>query len=937
MPKYLTILLLALLASAPMRAQVLTKRIVIVNGGQFGNPAEPTNVQLYDPADGSYTTLDSIGENSTQDLLIDGSFAYVAASDSIVKYDLLTNQRVAAAAFGGVSTVTLALSEDYLLVGNFFLPFGSTAPYPNNLRVFDRETLAFVDSIPALSRPVKGIVVQGDTAYVSQNFTASTFADSAGFLCKVLLSTLEVVDTVEVNQNDEDLGPLLIQDSVIYGLNGASNTITRYDPGTGAVSTFATSVDLQVGTYGSRFTLDESGRLFTLFDGGIGELDLATGNAPQGTLFDTVISAMVLDTVNERFYITQTDFFSYTGGIIYDENGNRLDTLLVGFAPEAIGAAYNAVPTAQDDQVTLNLNGTSTLLADVLANDSDPDARVAPTLSIITQPTLGIASIDGQQIEYGAGGLTGQDSLQYAVADGWGDRDSAWLFIDVVPINPQVSAKRVVILNGGQFNNPAEPTNLQVFDPGTGQYQTLDTIGENSAQDLLIDGPFAYAAASDSVVKYDLTTNERIAAAAFGGESTVTLALSDSFLLVGNFFLPFGSTDPYGRNLLVYDRETLAFVDSIPALSRPVKGIVVQGDTAYVSQNFTSSSFSDSAGYLCKVLLSTLTVVDTVAVNQNDEDLGPLLVRDSVIYGLNGASNSLTTFDPRDGSVSTDPLNIDLQNGTYGSTFTLDAEGTLYTRFDGAIGSFDLVNRSVIRAGIVGLFPTAFVQDTLSQRFYTAQTDFTPAFNQGLVFDINGTLLDSLEVGVTTENIEVAYNLVPMAMNDEVVLDLAVAADALVPVLENDQDADNRKGLSAEIITPPLQGTAVLSDDTLRYTPLAGTFGLDSVQYVITDEWGDRDSAWAFIDVQLDTRLTEEEATSLRIFPNPTSQRITLAFAQRWEGTVALFDLQGRRLAQRQVAGQARLSWSLADLPAGTYLLRGVGQGGNWQQRVIKL
>ncbi|MEM9985532.1 MAG: hypothetical protein AAF804_10590, partial [Bacteroidota bacterium] len=155
-------------------AQVVTKQILIVNGGQFsinpGFPADPANVQIYDPAQNTYRTLDTIGTTSVQDLIVAGTEAFLAAGDTIIRYDLISESRVAAQIFGGESTVTLALTDQYLLVGNFFLPFGSTGPYPNNLRIFDRETLAVVDSVPALSRPVKSIAIVGESAYVTQNF-----------------------------------------------------------------------------------------------------------------------------------------------------------------------------------------------------------------------------------------------------------------------------------------------------------------------------------------------------------------------------------------------------------------------------------------------------------------------------------------------------------------------------------------------------------------------------------------------------------------------------------------------------------------------------------------------------------------------------------------------------------------------------------------------
>lgn len=78
---------------------IKAQKVILVNGGQFGNNAENVSVISYDVTTKVYNTIDSIGTQSVQDLLIDGNSAFVAAQDSIVKYDLVTQSRVAAASF----------------------------------------------------------------------------------------------------------------------------------------------------------------------------------------------------------------------------------------------------------------------------------------------------------------------------------------------------------------------------------------------------------------------------------------------------------------------------------------------------------------------------------------------------------------------------------------------------------------------------------------------------------------------------------------------------------------------------------------------------------------------------------------------------------------------------------------------------------------------
>ena len=354
-----------------MHAQeVMLDKLILINGGKFGDPTDNVNVQILDPTDNSTQPIDTIQTGSAQDLLLDGTVLYVAAQDSIVAYDLQSGTRMAAIAFGAPSTIHMELAGEYLLVGNWYEPFGQIGSFLNHFRVFDRNTLAFVDSIPEIRHPAQDFVVLGEEVYVTQNLTSSAFADSAGWLAKVDLNTLTVVDSISVNANQEDLGRLILLDSVIYGLNGISNTVTSYDLRSGIASTDTANADIQPNTYGSRLSVDERGLVYTIVDGKIASYDLASRSVLNPAIVDTVITAFAHDTINERFYVTQTDFFSYTQGRIYDESGARVGSFKTGSAPEVIEVLYKT------------------------ASASLSDLNLRTSVNIFPNPTQGIVSIE---------------------------------------------------------------------------------------------------------------------------------------------------------------------------------------------------------------------------------------------------------------------------------------------------------------------------------------------------------------------------------------------------------------------------------------------------------------------------------------------------------------------------------------------------------------
>lgn len=66
----------------------------------------------------------------------------------------------------------------------------------------------------------------------------------------------------------------------------------------------------------------------------------------------------------------------------------------------------------------------------------------------------------------------------------------------------------------------------------------------------------------------------------------------------------------------------------------------------------------------------------------------------------------------------------------------------------------------------------------------------------------------------------------------------------------NDSDEDGGPFGNSSIITPPANGTAiVISNDSIRYSPVASFTGLDSLQYSTCDNYGLCDSGWLFINV----------------------------------------------------------------------------------------
>jgi hypothetical protein len=209
------------------------------------------------------------------------------------------------------------------------------------------------------------MIVIGDTLYVQQNLTSSSFSDSAGYLAVVDLSALSHVRNQAFNNNGEDLGRLHLHNAVIYGINASSNTLSSYHPGTGVTSTVPVGTDVQTGVY-SPNSLVWHDTLYFKSAEGIATYDLQSQQLIDSAFIDTSVTAFALDTNELVFYLTQTDFASYVRGMRIDYNNQFIDTLPVGFSPELLALVYR-MPTgvssvAANSALQLYPNPTTTVI-----------------------------------------------------------------------------------------------------------------------------------------------------------------------------------------------------------------------------------------------------------------------------------------------------------------------------------------------------------------------------------------------------------------------------------------------------------------------------------------------------------------------------------------------------------------------------------------------
>jgi hypothetical protein len=350
-------------------------QIIVVNGGKFESSPPYTDyvtVQKIDPVTHAVTIFDKIYTQSAQDVIIDGHFAYVAAQDSIIKYDIDTYLRVAAIADSGLAKLykygnKVLVSKQYP-IKRFFL------------EVLD-DNLSLLARVDGISGECAGITAGEDTVYVAVN---GGYAGTEGKLAHVKPSNWTLMYETNFGTYAVGIFNLFNYADNIFSVNRTPTgspslgSITAYSIFQGTFSN--NIIDVLVGDgIGIKDNL-----LYLKMNEGLGSFDLDTKHIADTTIIPDpgtanrryIISAAI-DYINDLFYINLGNRSSYGVGEIASLAGDSITSYVTGINADAIAIDYrtpvginpgeivkdfvNIYPNPVTDFLTLNLNTGETI------------------------------------------------------------------------------------------------------------------------------------------------------------------------------------------------------------------------------------------------------------------------------------------------------------------------------------------------------------------------------------------------------------------------------------------------------------------------------------------------------------------------------------------------------------------------------------------------
>jgi hypothetical protein len=164
----------------------------------------------------------------------------------------------------------------------------------------------------------------------------------------------------------------------------------------------------------------------------VNDSDPDTTSEPTNTIDPTTVTIGGAGPANGNAVVNADGTVTYTPRVNFNGIDSFTyvvqDTLGAFSNPATVTITVNPVndaPTAVNDAASVNINNS--VIINVLANDTDPEANISPsTVTIVSPGILGTATAqpDGTVI-YAAGDTAGVDTFTYTVADGAGAESNA--------------------------------------------------------------------------------------------------------------------------------------------------------------------------------------------------------------------------------------------------------------------------------------------------------------------------------------------------------------------------------------------------------------------------------------------------------------------------------------------------------------------------------
>lgn len=339
MKNFTAVLGLILLTCFESFSQFNVDRIVIGSGGIYGNPDDHVMINGYNPSNQNTSLIGEVFRESIQDIVIAGDYAFMAAEDSIVKFDLVNNSKVAAVYETNLSR--LFYHNQFLYVTRRSDINGAPAD-GIYLKVFYAYNLDHFYDVEEITADAAGVAVAINSVFVA---VPGDWMSTEGHLA-ILNSDLDVDTIINLGNEAVGISDLFVTEEKLYSVNrtpylATQGSVTEYSFNSGVWQNHVLNHVIGRGVDIS------DNKLFLVQDYGIGYFDLISGTLSENLLIpdpgsstSLFIADAVYEPLSSLLYVSITDYFSTGFGKIFNLSGAETGSFDAGISAEALAIHY---------------------------------------------------------------------------------------------------------------------------------------------------------------------------------------------------------------------------------------------------------------------------------------------------------------------------------------------------------------------------------------------------------------------------------------------------------------------------------------------------------------------------------------------------------------------------------------------------------------------
>lgn len=359
-------LIIALTVSGSTSAQTL-KQVLFSTGGSYQNPGNRVKLYSLNPSTHQATVIDSIYGDFSNDLTVDSGFAYLhvgrasgssAGEDMIVKYNLNTGLKVdSITQIPGAQKITATPNHIVVTFG-----YGSSG---GSVRMYDKQTLTQTFSDTNLPEFTVASAFMNDTVYVAFDRIDKGAVAIYSMTPTITFNRVQMFDTLSYGMNGITTkdGKVALTSEVFNFVNFTVDhgAITKYNP----LQNTYQSVETEM-SHGLMTVHNDS--LFADF--GTTNAYLGSTLAPAAFDINVAYSDGAFDSIGRKFYMQETDYWSFGRLIIADRNGNAADTIMTDISGSAIALDYMGNPVSIQKHISSSFTVYPNPATDYITIDS---------------------------------------------------------------------------------------------------------------------------------------------------------------------------------------------------------------------------------------------------------------------------------------------------------------------------------------------------------------------------------------------------------------------------------------------------------------------------------------------------------------------------------------------------------------------------------------